>query len=709
MISKVTTDLLRLPPCLGTYAARVFGSAVSSSLLRTAAQPAGDPCPHAAAKTGLAAPTKPVSKGLTPMSVPFLSALVLLTMLLTLACTDPEDSETTSESVAPVAEVQPTLQPEIVDGATPTNTSEPTGTATPAPVILGDCEDGMRLQPGEGCYYAGGGSSQPRVLLSASWDGAICREGGPIQRLVLGAQVNVDNFRLCTNGFEKDDSFDSDIEVRKNTDGSWTINKPQFSAPEATPSGAQVTQEPPQNVFKSGEEIPDFPTDRAFAGSFRDGVEVLIQGGNAVIQMADGGTAEYSHATYTCLAAGGCLIENGRVTSGSVRVTGTTDTSSAPTSTPIPMGSSTSTSMPALRLTDNDDQELDPVWSPDGQRIAFYSDRDGNHEIYVMDADGSNVTRLTDNNYDDRSPVWSPDGQRIAFYIYRLGKSDIYVMDADGFNVTPLTDNDSSDIAPAWSPDGQRIAFGFHDIRDWNIYVMDADGSNVTRLTDSRSDENDRPAWSPDGNRIAFAAGRFGDVFGWDYEIYVMDADGSNVMRLTDNDGQEFDPAWSPDGQRIAFASDRDGDRDIYVMDADGSNVTRLTDNDSDDGGPAWSPDGQRIAFYSELDGDRDIYVMDVDGLPVSTRTPIPTATPTQSIDDGTCRVGLVVRPGESCVYPGASQEFSVDSSGSGHFLFFTAGTGISARNTTINGVQYNFAASKQADGSWIIEAAGAQ
>ena len=74
---------------------------------------------------------------------------------------------------------------------------------------------------------------------------------------------------------------------------------------------------------------------------------------------------------------------------------------------------------------------------------------------------------------------------------------------------------------------------------------------------------------------------------------------------------------------------------------------------------------------------------------------------------DGVCHVDLVVSPGESCTYPGTSDEFSVGSSGTGRFLFFTAGTGIDAHNTTINGVRYNFKASKQGDGTWIIEAAG--
>ena len=87
--------------------------------------------------------------------------------------------------------------------------------------------------------------------------------------------------------------------------------------------------------------------------------------------------------------------------------------------------------------------------------------------------------------------------------------------------------------------------------------------------------------------------------------------------------------------------------------------------------------------------------------------TPGATATPTPERADGVCHVGLIVRPGERCTYPGTSTEFSVDSSGTGRFLFFTAGTGIDARNTTINGVTYNFKASKQGDGTWIIEAVG--
>ena len=123
-----------------------------------------------------------------------------------------------------------------------------------------------------------------------------------------------------------------------------------------------------------------------------------------------------------------------------------------------------------------------------------------------------------------------------------------------------------------------------------------------------------------------------------------------------------------------------------------------------------WLSDNQLTGCIPE--GLRDIAENDLVSLNLpdcGATTPGPTATPTPASEmaDGVCHVGLIVRPGESCTYPGTSAEFSVDSSGTGRFLFFTAGTGIDARNTTINGVTYNFKASKQGDGTWIIEAAG--
>ena len=267
------------------------------------------------------------------------------------------------------------------------------------------------------------------------------------------------------------------------------------------------------------------------------------------------------------------------------------------------------TQAPAIRLTDNDAFDAAPAWSPDGRRIAFDSDRDGNWQIYVMNADGSGVTSLTDNDAPEGFPAWSPDGRRIAFESTRDGNPELYVMNADGSGVTRLTFNNARDWSPAWSPDGRRIAFDSNHDGNLEIYVMNADGSGVTRLTHNQTHDG-TPAWSPDGRHIAFASGRDGNL-----EIYVMNADGSGVMRLTDNDAHDGTPAWSPDGRRIAFTSERDGKDEIYMINADGSGVTRFTYNGARDSFPAWSPDGRRIAFQSDRDGGNwDIYVMNTAG-----------------------------------------------------------------------------------------------
>jgi Tol biopolymer transport system component len=275
---------------------------------------------------------------------------------------------------------------------------------------------------------------------------------------------------------------------------------------------------------------------------------------------------------------------------------------------------------------------------------VFVSWRDGNGEVYAMDADGSEPRNLTQHPAKDVRPAWSPDGRRIAFVSQRDGNGEIYVINADGSGKRNLTRDRANDDYPTWSPDGRRIAFlrsrlqsRTVDVSTWHprpancsgsprrcvfrffspsqLYVMDADGSGLRRLTLTgtyRYRSQSRSAlhqliWSPDGRTIYF--GR-----------YLVRTDGSGARRLP---YIPLTAVWSPDGRRIAFSlglpvgsAPVGRNHEIYVMNADGSGSHRLTHNRAYDGQPAWSPDGRKIAFLSTrtIGGNSEIYVMNADG-----------------------------------------------------------------------------------------------
>jgi len=224
------------------------------------------------------------------------------------------------------------------------------------------------------------------------------------------------------------------------------------------------------------------------------------------------------------------------------------------------------------RLTDHGAIDYMPVWSPDGQRIAFVSVRDGHQEIYTMRPDGSDLTQLTRGSAHNSEPAWSPDGKTIAFRSERDGRPQVYVMQADGSAQRALT-RDSTSAAPSWSADGKRIVYSSSRGGRSNVWAMNADGTSQTQLTTSSSGHSGIPAWSPNGSTIAFWTTRDGND-----EVYVMSADGSNARNISNNPARDTVLGWTRDGAYILFRSTRDrAANDIYRMRPDGSDVTRVT------------------------------------------------------------------------------------------------------------------------------------
>lgn len=267
-------------------------------------------------------------------------------------------------------------------------------------------------------------------------------------------------------------------------------------------------------------------------------------------------------------------------------------------------------------LTRGPAENTEPAWSPDGRRILFTSYRDGNAEIYVMQADGSQARRLTANEQADNAPAWLPDG-RIVFRSMRSGWANFYAMDADGSGVTALTAGSGDKGPPVPSPDGRWLAFvAFAETGGSDIHLMPASGGTPRNLTGALSKaQKSFPSWAPDSRRLAYVEAKSPAL-----NVRVINIDGTQPAMLTENAYTNASPVWAPDGRRLAFVSSREGTRtemargDIYVMNADGSGVVNLTQHPDEDNYPAWAADGSVIYFVSLRDGNAQLYAIPASG-----------------------------------------------------------------------------------------------
>lgn len=245
--------------------------------------------------------------------------------------------------------------------------------------------------------------------------------------------------------------------------------------------------------------------------------------------------------------------------------------------------------------------------------FSFISDRSGQPEVFVMNADGSDPRATTRDRALKGFPDWAPDGGSILYMSYQFRRSPhlFRIVRSGNLRAGRLLrelDPSQSVYRGVYSPDGNSIAAVVTVEGAPDIFRTDAEGGNLQRLTRNPAIDVS-PAWSPDGKQIAFVSDRTGSP-----QLYIMDARGERARRLTFDGGYNAAPAWSPDGRWIAYEARLNGQFDIWLIDPQGQVNTPLVDHPRSDESPTWSPDSRKIAFHSTRRGKADIYIVDLDG-----------------------------------------------------------------------------------------------
>lgn len=236
------------------------------------------------------------------------------------------------------------------------------------------------------------------------------------------------------------------------------------------------------------------------------------------------------------------------------------------------------------RVTVNRSLAINPAWSADGRAIAYTSYRRGYPDIYISfiyQGRMEQPTKGTDRVH-NFLPSFSPDGQKIAFMTNRDGNMEIYTVNADGSGLRRITRHQGNDASPTWSPAGNQIAFTSDRTGSPQIYIVDADGLGQPRRVTSES-WADRATWSPIFNEIAYA-GRTGPGF----DIKIADIASGAIRVVTDGIGSNESPAWAPNGRHLAFASTRQGRSQIFTVARDGNDIRQLT-RQGNNVQPSWS------------------------------------------------------------------------------------------------------------------------
>ncbi len=217
-----------------------------------------------------------------------------------------------------------------------------------------------------------------------------------------------------------------------------------------------------------------------------------------------------------------------------------------------------------------------------GGRIYFTSFRNGGAHLFVLS--GGKAQAFAQFKGLNTGATMSPDGRHVAVTLSKDGNPEVYLLEAQsGKVVRRLTNSWGIDTSPSWSPDGSKIAFVSDRHGSPQIWVMGADGTGQRRLT-FQGNYNQTPDWSPRGDKIVFTARDERNVF----DLFAVSVNDGTIKRLTQNQGNNEEPSWSPDGRYLAFTSTRSGESKLYIMTADGRFQTMVSAGKGQYMTPSW-------------------------------------------------------------------------------------------------------------------------